>query len=40
MENRPACKKGVSVPIDIIEMMKSRKNETDMKETGSSIIQK
>ena len=40
MENRPACKKGVSVPIDIIEMMKGRKNETDMKETGSSIIQK
>ena len=40
MEDRPACKKGVSVPIDIIEMMKSRKNETDMKETGSSIIQK
>ena len=40
MEERPACKKGVSVPIDIIAMMKNMKNTDDLKDTGSKIIQK
>lgn len=39
MEERPACKKGVTVPVDIMELMKSNKN-NELKETGSSIIQK
>jgi glutathione S-transferase len=40
MEKRPACKKGVSVPIDIVAMMKNMKNTNDLKDTGSKIIQK
>ena len=40
MEERPACKKGVSVPIDIVAMMKNMKNTDDLKDTGSKIIQK
>ena len=40
MEERPACKKGVSVPIDIVAMMKNMKNTDDLKNTGSKIIQK
>ena len=39
MEERPACKKGVTVPVDIMELMKSSKS-NELKETGSSIIQK
>ena len=40
MEDRPACKKGVAVPIDIMEMMKNMKDTSDLKNTGSKIIQK
>ena len=40
MEERPACKRGVSVPVDILELMKKQKSEKDLKNTGSSIIQK
>lgn len=40
MEDRPACKKGVAVPIDIMEMMKNMKDTDDLKNTGSKIIQK
>ena len=40
MEERPACKKGVTVPIDILEVMKNQKSSADLKETGSKIIQK
>ena len=40
MEERPACKKGVAVPIDIVELMKKQKSEKEFKETGSKIIQK
>jgi len=40
MEERPACKKGVTVPVDIIELMKNKKSEDDLKGTGSKIIQK
>ena len=40
MEERPACKKGVSVPIDIVAMMRNMKNTDDLKDTGSKIIQK
>ena len=40
MEERPACKKGVSVPIDIVAMMKNMKNTDDLKDTVSKIIQK
>ena len=40
MEERPACKKGVSVPIDIMAMMKNMKKSDELKNTGSKIIQK
>ena len=40
MDERPACKKGVAVPIDIVELMKKQKSEKEFKETGSKIIQK
>ena len=40
MEERPACKRGVSVPVDILELMKKQKSEKDLKKTGSTIIQK
>ena len=40
MEERPACKKGVSVPIDIIAMMKNMKKSDELQNTGSKIIQK
>ena len=40
MEERPACKKGVSVPIDIVAMMKNMKKSDELKNTGSKIIQK
>ena len=40
MEDRPACKKGVSVPVDIMELMRNKKSEDDLKSTGSTIIQK
>ncbi len=40
MEERPACKKGVAVPIDIVELMKNQKSEKEFKDTGSKIIQK
>ena len=40
MEERPACKKGVSVPIDIVAMMKNMKKSDDLQNTGSKIIQK
>ena len=40
MEERPACKKGVSVPIDIVAMMKNMKKSDEMQNTGSKIIQK
>ena len=40
MEERPACKKGVSVPIDIVAMMKSMKKSDELQNTGSKIIQK
>ena len=40
MEQRPACKKGVAVPIDIVELMKNQKSEKEFKDTGSKIIQK
>ena len=40
MEERPACKKGVSVPIDIVAMMKHMKKSDELQNTGSKIIQK
>ena len=40
MDERPACKKGVAVPIDIVELMKKQKSEKEFKETGSKIIEK
>ena len=40
MEERPACKKGVSVPIDIVAMMKNMKKSGELQNTGSKIIQK
>ena len=40
MEERPACKKGVSVPIDIVAMMKNMKTSDELQNTGSKIIQK
>ena len=40
MEDRPACKKGVAVPIDIMEMMRNMKKSEDLTVTGSKIIQK
>ena len=40
MEDRPACKKGVAVPIDIMEMMRNMKKSDDLTATGSKIIQK
>ena len=40
MEERPACKKGVSVPIDIVAMMKNMKESDELQNTGSKIIQK
>jgi glutathione S-transferase len=40
MEDRPACKKGVAVPIDIMEMMRNMKKSEDLTATGSKIIQK
>ena len=40
MEERPACKRGVAVPVDILELMKNKKSEKDLKSTGSTIIQK
>jgi glutathione S-transferase len=40
MEDRPACKKGVSVPIDIVAMMKNMKKSDELQNTGSKIIQK
>ena len=40
MEDRPACKKGVSVPVDIMELMRNKKSEDELKSTGSTIIQK
>ena len=40
MEKRPACKKGVSVPIDIVAMMKNMKKSDELQNTGSKIIQK
>ena len=40
MEERPACKRGVAIPVDILELMKKQKSEKDLKNTGSSIIQK
>ena len=40
MEERPACKKGVSVPIDIVAMMKNMKKSNELQNTGSKIIQK
>ena len=40
MEERPACKKGVSVPIDIVAMMKNIKKSDELQNTGSKIIQK
>ena len=39
MEDRPACKKGVAVPIDIVSMMKNMKSSDNLKDTGSKIIQ-
>lgn len=40
MEERPACKKGVTVPIDIVAMMKNMKKSDELQNTGSKIIQK
>ena len=40
MEERPACKKGVAVPIDIMELMRNMKQSKDLTDTGSKIIQK
>lgn len=40
MEERPACKRGVAVPVDILELMKNKKSEKELKSTGSTIIQK
>ena len=40
MEDRPACKKCVSVHVDIMELMRNKKSENDHKSTGSTIIQK
>ena len=40
IEERPACKKGVSVPIDIVAMMKNMKKSDELQNTGSKIIQK
>ena len=40
MEERPACKKGVSVPIDIVAMMKNMKKSDELQNSGSKIIQK
>ena len=40
MEERPACKRGVAIPVDILELMKKQKSEKDLKKTGSTIIQK
>ena len=40
MEDRPACKKGVAVPIDIMELMRNMKQSKDLTNTGSKIIQK
>ncbi|SVB32154.1 uncharacterized protein METZ01_LOCUS185008 [marine metagenome] len=40
MEERPACKRGVAVPVDILELMKNKKSENELKNTGSTIIQK
>ena len=40
MEDRPACKKGVAVPIDIMELMRNMKQSKDLTDTGSKIIQK
>jgi len=40
MDDRPACKKGVAVPVDIMELMRNKKSEDDLKSTGSTIIQK
>ena len=40
MESRPACKKGVAVPIDIMELMRNMKQSKDLTDTGSKIIQK
>ena len=40
MEERPACKKGVSIPIDIVAMMKNMKKSDELQNTGSKIIQK
>ena len=40
MEERPACKRGVAIPVDILELMKKQKSEKDLKNKGSSIIQK
>ena len=40
MEERPACKRGVAVPVDILELMKNQKSEKDLESTGSTIIQK
>ena len=40
MEERPACKRGVAVPVDILELMKNKKSEKELKSSGSTIIQK
>ena len=40
MEERPACRRGVAVPVDILELMKNKKSEKELKSTGSTIIQK
>jgi len=40
MEERPACKRGVAIPVDILELMKKQKSDKDLKKTGSAIIQK
>ena len=40
MEERPACKRGVAVPVDILELMKNKKSEKELRSTGSTIIQK
>ena len=40
MEDRPACKKGVAVQIDIMELMRNMKQSKDLTDTGSKIIQK
>ena len=40
IEERPACKRGVAVPVDILELMKNKKSERELKSSGSTIIQK